>query len=190
MLLRLISHGGCGTAWFLNGIKLSLPAGWITHSRDPNIENFEPYNIRKMIYLYGDPYNTILSYHRRGFISDPDAKHCRHMNGDYNGLIKFKSRNLQGFLNNGYDFFRLEDHVNTWMNYTNRKYKIMFVKYESLPQTLPEITKWLGIEDRQLVPVKRISDWEKSEGKVKDGLHKMFGKYRERWLQFEDLIVL
>jgi len=190
-LYYLISHGGCGTHAYLDLMYKcgkARPPGWKSHRRDPNIEITTP---GRMVYLYGDPYDAMLSFDRRGFFEH--ESHCRNISGDAAGMGRLRDKSLLGFLRNGIEYFDIANHVRGWMNYSARSYDIMFVKYERLAYLIPDILDYLDIPSEcqkhfQWVP--RQSKWQNASPEIQQRLESMFGEYREWWMGLDDKILL
>jgi len=107
----LVSSGGAGTH-FVNNTARTLfhPKGWKTHAKK-NVKQPVPYRI---VYLYSNPFDQIISFARRGFLNNHN--HIRNMHGDVDNLSKEGPWILETYLEHGIDYFQIEDHFDTWMN--------------------------------------------------------------------------
>lgn len=174
----LITPGASGTYMLSDLVGINhLNNGILNfnrHRRNPDIKNCS-----HVIYLYSNPYDTILSYHRRGFTND--IMHCKHMEGDVNFLKKNLTDNLLSHLNLEIDPFNIKDHFMGYFNFDKRNYKIMFVKYENLDKHINEVLRWLNSEDKisNFFFKKRNSKWGNESEEVKILLKKRFGQHKE-----------
>ena len=187
----LITPGACGTFMLADIVGIRIlnngAESYKRHRRDPNITNAD-----HMIYMYSNPYDTILSYHRRGFINNPEINpHCLNMDGDVNYLLKNKNLSLEKFLSLDKDPFMIEDHFFKYYNYNERKYNIMFVKYESLEKNINKVLEWLNSSDKigKFNFKKRNSEWKRQPIKIKELLNDKFGKHKEFLDSIPDIII-
>lgn len=126
----ICSFGGVGTTFFINFVKkykkTNSPADrdGFKHQKHPP-KKFK--HAFKAIYIFGDPFNALISIFNRNFqreqlrkISKPKIK-------------KFEDKivNLLSYLNNGKDLFRFENHFDCWAK-SKVRYPILFIKYENI----------------------------------------------------------
>jgi len=180
----LFTPGGCGTwalARFLK--KMNHPPTKNTHALGNEIIDKLPSSSR-ILYVYSDPYNAILSFYKRGFLNPPYT-HCRHMGGDHDAMISnghyLEAWSLEQFLRNGVDFFNLADHFRSWYTWYDLVPNVLYVKYEHLEIYMPEILHFLKISKN---PAKfdfkcRESNWENESEYVRNGLEKMLGRHKK-----------
>ena len=190
-LFHVVSPGGCGTHGFnvfmWEACGKHMADGWNSHRRDPNTGIPSP---SRVLYLYADPFNTVLSFDRRSFLINQE--HCRNMSGDVNGLHKLVDKSLYGYLDNGIDYFDLAGHVHGWMNFWQRKYDVMFVQYEHLREHLPDILKWWDLppEKAGLFRWKdRTANWENESKETLEKLYAMYGSHREWYYSLDSKIL-
>lgn len=188
----LASPGGCGTHAlnaFLRSQGLTKVPGWNTHC--PWHAKLPVNDPKRLVYLYANPYDTIISFERREFMRND--KHLSNMSGNQEMLRVAPGGiwTLATFLKNGVDYFKLEKHFDTWFNSDDR-YSVMFVKYEELPTYLPEMMKRWGANPKhaerfEFVP--RKSNWYEQSDEIKQGLERMYGKFYERLEAMEGCFV-
>lgn len=173
----LVTPGGCGThylAKFLAGKPAGMPVGWKTHRR---VDAVGPHN--KLVYLYANPYDTFLSFVRRGFLEG--REHLRHLGADPMEMDKIDPQpwSMQKYLEQGVDFFQLHTHFMGW--YEARGRTVMFVKYEELPQHLPRMLQRWGLPEEfadgfSFEP--RASNWTSEESWVQERLEVIYGEHK------------
>lgn len=177
MNIEIVTPGACGTYYIasLLGIqynKLNLN----THRRNPSMpKNFKG----KIIYLYSNPYDAIISFHRRGFLKKPYS-HCTHIGGDLKILNQKKEWTLKEYLSLGIDCFKLQEHFRSWFDFDKRTYDIMFIKYESLPTTIDKLLEWYQLPNlkNNFKFIKRRSNWKEQPKEIIDKLDLVYGEYK------------
>lgn len=174
----IFTQGGCAT-WAIGrfiGENIDRPQKNNVHARSHEMREYIPPH-SKILYLYSDPREAILSFKRRDFFKMPYT-HCIHLNGDVNGMkTKRTGWTLKEFIDNGVDFFQLEQHFQSWYE---SPYNVMFVKYDHLKQSMEHILKFFDINNRKaddfhfkqrLSQISRLpTDWQ-------NGLNQMFERY-------------
>ena len=199
----VVSYGGVGTHmlmpmikdedWLGNIIKKDNPA-WMKyphHLRNP-VESFDQFGYNgkvKVIYVFGDPINSILSHFRRSKdVKRTWAKHhCVNIQGDHE---KFNSNwTLDDYLNNGEDLFKLEEHFNNWTSVTVKDYDLMLLKYETSYKHEQEIMDYLDT-DIKLGYRNRKSDWKNLTKTMKDKLLNMYGSLLDKIEKFDEIKII
>jgi hypothetical protein len=180
----VISQGGCGTTYLRSFLERHCNGDhmgyhhkfggclWNEHSKNPNVS---PTNL---LYVYGNPCDATMSFHRRAFMEVSD--HANRIGGDVNGLLANRPWTLEEYVNNGVDYFQLEDHFRTWLDFDERNYKIMFVKYTELSDHIGDVLDWMGFPREQakhFVFKPRASNWLKQDKSMIDGFRSMFQTY-------------
>lgn len=160
------------------------------HSRNPKYQEYwnHKYN-GKVVYLYSNPYDTILSFYRRGFFNN--INHYKNL--ECNNLNKIKlGLSLEEFLKNGEDYFQLEEHFKNWYNYKDRYYDIMFIKYEKLEKNIISFMSWFDISEKDALKFKvkkRNSDWRNENDNIKKGLKHIYGDFKQFLDELDDKII-
>ena len=182
----LVSSGGAGTH-FLNKMACSLlhPRGWKTHAtRGHSVQ------AQRIIYLYSNPYDQIISFDRRKFLNE--KYHCLNMGGDVKGLMKGVPWDLDKYLRGGVDHFKIEGHFESWYA-VPAAHKKIFIKYECLPDVIDELTSLCKLPDWFPKKVKenfkpRRSDWTDQDEGMQVLLFNMFGKFYDRLSAYPPLM--
>ena len=134
---------------------------------------------KRAVYIFGDPYNAVLSFFKRKKIRGCfPMGHCNCLEGDYQDIdIEW---DIRDFLMNGKDLFRLQEHFINWTT-AERSYPILAVKYETMWNHLSELQEFLHLPDSAMksFPKKRerSSDWRKQPQDIQDGLERIYGKF-------------
>lgn len=172
MLKTLISTGGVGSCAVRNYIREFIYTT-DAHRRDPKIDI-----PAKIVYVYGDPRNQLLSFFRRGFMRAPYT-HCHHVRGNVEDISVLPEWTLESYLENGVDYYDLSGHLSGWLNYNQRCYEIMFVRYEAMADKMMDILQFMDIP---LMPNgfefrARSSDWTALPDKHQEQITDMFKGY-------------
>lgn len=199
----VISYGGVGTHmlkpmitdedWLGESIRKDSPS-WMQyphHLRVPpsSFKDLGYSKEVKVIYVFGDPINSILSHFRRNNdVKNNWAKHhCINVQGNHQ---EFNSDwVLDDYLKNGKDLFKLEEHFDNWINAKNLDYDLMLLRYETSYKYENEIKSFLETD----VPLNyraRSSDWKTLDESKKEKLQKMYGSLLNKINNFVDLKIV
>ena len=127
-------------------------------------------------YMYGNPYNSILSIFRRNY----QQMHVQamHVNSDTQPA-KLKGVTLEEFLERGVDEFYLERQFANWNNPELVKVPTILIKYEALEDDIDEILDFFQCKRPFKVKVRR-SAWEDQPKNIQDGLVNIYGKFKDQ----------
>ena len=178
---HFIGPGGCGMH-FMRSL-FEDEASCFTHTR--RIDSVQKGD--KVLYIFVDPYNAVLSYDRRGFLKQ--SHHVRNIEGDIEGFNQGSPWDLSKFLSNGTDFFLLYDHFNRWYMHHEREYEIAFVKYESLSTSMDSVCEFFGLPHKQFSYKARNSDWNNLDEQELAMLQSMYGDYHKVWSELPDFFI-
>jgi hypothetical protein len=201
----VVSYGGVGTHMITPMINDS---DWLFHIiRDRKKGHLKyPEHIRtvpssfkeygyqgkvKLIYIFGDPINSVLSHFRRRLSHKKSwcKHHCLNVQGDFK---KFKeSWDLKDYLKNGVDLFRLEEHFDNWTTVDPQSidFDYMILKYETANKHEEQIKDFLNTD----VPLNfkiRNSDWRNESEEIKARLVDMYGSLLEKCDQFDEIKIV
>jgi len=169
--LHLITTGGTGTyaieEWGRpNWSESRLRA----HTRSPSA----PATGDRVLYVFGDPRNQLLSFFHRGFMKAPYT-HCQNVNGNVNYLGTRKSWSLESYLQEEYDAYQLYEHLQGWLSHHARDYSIMFVRYEAIAKTSVrrQLREFVG-QYRPFEFKPRASNFEGLSASLRQSIDRMF----------------
>ena len=129
----LFSQGGSGTEYTL----LNFDWNEGLFSRHQRIVNFKTKD-DKFVYIYNNPIDILMSFHRRGFLDIENA--VINLQGD----VSFKPpMSLEQIADNGIDYFDFENHFDRFFSQKN---KGLFIKFETLDKGWDEIEKFTGLK--------------------------------------------
>lgn len=206
--LLLSSFGGVGSKCLLKGVlgtgKWHRLRHAHTHMRTP--PNAATAERRKIVYMFGDPLDAVLSFFDRrsrgrtilhgfsGKVGPPQmdwvVTHCRHLGGDYERMDANWS--LEDYLENGEDLFRMEDHFDRWTT-SKMSYPILTIRYETMWEHLPLIFAYLCLPQSRIrgFPPKRErrANFRDYPPQVQSKLLDMYGCLQEKIREYPDIAV-
>jgi hypothetical protein len=162
--LQITSYGGSGTNALIRhfeaaGLRLpASPGHWpFKHGRPPSPDEVSPGY--RVVYLHGDPRNTVVSLFRRDL---HDALfNWLNMADDVPDATRRHLASLDAFAEGGVDEFGFERHLDRWRDRDPKTYPVLFVRYERIEEAWPAICEFVGLPtDYPVVPLRaRESDW-------------------------------
>src|SRR4051812_1073782 len=206
-MLRLLvsSFGGVGSKCLVKGLLQTADEKILnqahTHLRLP--PGKDVLDGRKMIYMFGDPYNAVVSFFNRrkmrtrahgfdgrGGGGDPFwvVKHCRNIGGKHAAMNP--NWELMDYLKNGVDLLEIEQHFDNWVQ-ARTEYPILFLRYETMWDHLQDIYNFVGLPQSDIArfPAQqpRGSSWQEQPESLKLGLAKMCGALHKRIMNAADV---
>jgi hypothetical protein len=183
--VQITSFGGCGTTALCDhllqaGVDLpKSPGQWpFKHMAVPPAGKsvHRPFRV---VYIYGDPRNAVVSIFRRGLQS-----------GHYRALfmrepppdVLERLSSLETFVLEGVDDFQLADHFERWWTQHGRDYPVLFLRYETLDESWPRVGEFLGLPPTvgSLPVTPRRSDWRGLPDPLRDRIDDMYRDLSER----------
>ncbi len=178
------SMGGVGSTGFMDYVK---------RYRSTNHNHFRPgsspykhalrppceSHIRKALFMFGDPYNAVLSLNRRGL----ESIHLVNRGLRLDPNPPEQRIDLEAFLADLKDPYELELQFDSWRN-AQVPYPILFVKYETMWNHREAILDYLDIGRSELdafPPYRpRSSDWTKTPASTQTLLASIYGPLFEK----------
>jgi hypothetical protein len=130
----------------------------------------------KLGYIYGNPYNAVLSVFRRSY-QDMHTKAMNHSSDTAPG--KIKDMTIEQYLERGIDEFRIERQFDNWINAAECPHSILLIKYEDMGRNIDEILRYFE-SDEAFEFKTRKSSWEQEPDAIKAGLEKMYGSVKAK----------
>jgi hypothetical protein len=186
--LQITSFGGVGTTMlyrFLEEHDANTPSGhdWLPwkHLPAPPVDSEVKEGFRA-VYVFGNPMDAILSVFRRDF----QHWHVQNMNTEQAYEEWNDQWTLRDFLNQERDYFRMREQFHNWIE-ADRSYPIMYVKFDTLWEHLPELFAFAGLPTRCIDEFpdqrERTSDWTEEEEFVWRGLREFYG---DLWSEIQE----
>jgi len=181
---KLISLGGVGSTALGRHIWSTNDKTSYEHAFSPAI--FTGHPKLRLGYMYGDPYNAVLSVFRRGY-QDMHIKAMHRHTG-----IKPPSLSgvtIEQYLEAGKDQFGLEAQFDRWVGGEKAPAPLVLIKYEGLGEGIGEVLDFFGV--RKPFGVRpRKSAWEAQPESVRRGLEAIYGRLREKVLAMPSVKII
>jgi len=147
----------------------------------------------KIIFVFGNPYDILISLFRRNYCSAttkkynfgfPETKVMKEKHKELTGL------SLQEYLEKGKELTGIEEYFNSYKD-AKVDYPILMIRYESMWSNLDKIFDFLNIS-KDLVnefprEKQRQSDWRELPDHLKDKLVSRYGNFYKRIEDFPDI---
>jgi hypothetical protein len=150
-----------------SGMKLKRNSLYKTHSH----AQFLPKGDVKVIYLFGNPMNVVLSTYERTNL----PQHFRHMDGDWENRDYYLEK----------DVLRLEENFDSF--YQLQQFDLMTLRYETMYDHLKEIENFVCCHLKFPSFKKRKTDWRTSE--FRSQLERTYGMFNQKIEKSEDIKV-
>jgi hypothetical protein len=136
----------------------------------------------RAVYLFSNPMNAILSVFRREF----QYWHVRAMNMDDDYNAWGDDSDLEDFLEQNTDHFRMARHFHNWTQ-ADRSYPILLLRFDALWEHLPEFFAFAGLPTKALDEFpeqrERASDWTEEPEYVRERLQDFYG---DLWAEIQE----
>lgn len=172
--VALCSMGGVGSTALARHIGSIADKTVREHAFSPSVYNDEPQI--KLGYVFGNPYNSVLSVFRRGF----QAMHAKAMNANSDTpAANLKNMSIEEYLERGIDEFRLERQLDNWLNPALTQHPVILIKYEELSESIDDVLAFFDCEKSFSVR-SRKSSWLEQPKPIVEGLEKMYGGFFDK----------
>ncbi|MBR9792364.1 MAG: hypothetical protein GYB58_11530 [Gammaproteobacteria bacterium] len=172
--VALCSMGGVGSTALARHIGSIADKTVREHAYSPAVYNDETQI--KLGYVFGNPYNSVLSVFRRGY----QSMHAKAMNANSDTpAADLKNMSIEAYLERGVDEFRLERQLDNWLNPELTRHPIILIKYEELASSIDEVLAFFDC-DKPFEVRTRKSSWRDQPAAIVAGLEKMYGGFNER----------
>jgi len=178
--VQITSFGGSGTTAMIEHLQAlgvavpDTPGSFpFKHQRVPPGPSAVPPGFR-VVYLFGDPRNAVVSVFRRGF-----------QGGHYRGMrlrrppaeVEEHLTDLEHFLAHGVDEFEIRDHFDRWHEREPRPYPVLFVRFDDLGAEWPAVRDFVGLSGDApgLELRERASEWQALPAAQRATIDAMYG---------------
>ena len=170
----MTSMGGVGSTALGRHINSFADKTEFEHGFSPSV--YEGQNPVMLGYMYGNPYNSILSIFRRKY--QQMHVEAMHINSGTQPA-KLKGVSLEEYLSHGIDEFFLERQFDNWTNQDNVKVPTILIKYEELEDNIDTILDFFQCKKPFAVKMRK-SAWEEQPQEIQDGLVDIYGGFKEK----------
>lgn len=146
------------------------------HNRNANNVAFTEES--RVVYIFCNPYDYVLSCFRRWENTDGVRSHNQQCGGDNEYYVSKNYKGLKDFLSDPYDSFKYKEHADGYLYNDQRKYNLLFAKYEVLSEygIKPILDFWNLDNDPDCFKFKqRSSNWKNESQEIKDLLEFKYG---------------
>lgn len=177
-------NGGVGSTALARHVLSLADKTHLEHAWSPLLyENFEGVRLG---YMFGNPYNAVVSVFRRGF----QHMHVQAMNSNSpTGAVNLRGLSLEEYLERGRDEFHIERQFMNWTNSANASHPTVLIKYERLGSHIGEVLEFFGCKKAFEVRT-RTSSWLEQPQHIRRGLERIYGGLAERIETAPDLVFL
>lgn len=165
----MCSMGGVGSTALARHILSVADKTVYEHAYTPAV--YDQRQRMRLGYLFGDPYNAVLSVFRREF----QHMHVKAMNAySPTPAVSLKGVTIEEYLERGIDEFRIERQFDNWTNEANAKHPTVLIKYEDLSDNIDTVLAFFGVS-RSFEVKRRSSSWQSQPEAIRKGLENMYG---------------
>jgi len=136
----------------------------------------------KVIYLMCNPYDYTISSFTRSKEGPFNISHTKQCDGDWKYFEDRNNQTLIEYLADPYDAYKYKEHAEGYLNNSDRRYNLLFMRYEALGEygVKPLVDFW-GLEAYPSTYKfkQRKSDWTQMSEEVKLLLENKYGKVME-----------
>ena len=130
----------------------------------------------KLGYMYGNPYDAILSVFRRNF----QDMHSKAMNiNSPTPYTSLKGVTIEAYLEEGIDHFNIERQFDNWLDASLTKHPTILIKYEGLSASIDNIIQFFECDEAFEIRQRNCA-WKEQPAPVIEGFKKMYGDLAER----------
>lgn len=170
----MVSMGGVGSTALARHIGSVADKTVREHAYSPAV--FEGMSNVRLGYMYGNPYNAVLSVFRRGY----QHMHAKAMHaGSKTRPADMRGVTIESYLEKGVDEFCIARQFDNWTRQAEPRHPIILIKYETMKDSIDEVLAFFGVKDP--FPVKsRQSSWRDQPAHIQAGLERMYGGLNEK----------
>lgn len=186
----VVSWGGVATSYFMkwlqrNNIKVNSASDRdkLKHISSPDNSKLVNVKFKKVIFIYDDVLNSLVSLWRRGYHKAQIYKLSNRK------IIISRETTLKQYANKGKDLFKFQQMYENWAK-TKKDYDCLFVKGTQMYKYKFQILKFLNLPiDLKFFPFRvRKSNWDSDlDQDLKENLYAIYGEFNEFILSNPDI---
>lgn len=200
----IVSFGGVGSKMFARWLYPEADVGDLARAhRHWRFAPLAKSSKQTVVYLFGDPRDTILSFFQRrssrhdrhGFAPLENASNLEREQRDWTMRALRQREVFEGeidpdteitdFLKGRVDLYRFEEHFQNWLS---TRYPVLFVRYETLWDNVASVGRLLGANPATLPPfVPRRAKWQDEPAETQALLNAVYGPLAERLSALPDV---
>ncbi|MFT4939431.1 MAG: hypothetical protein ACI88A_002473 [Paraglaciecola sp.] len=173
-IVALCSMGGVGSTALGRHIGSIADKTIREHAHSPIV--YENEKQIRLGYVFGNPYNSVLSVFRRGY----QNMNSQAMNVNSGvEIADLKGVEIDEYLQRGVDEFRLDRQFTNWLDPKLTKHPTILIKYEELADNIEQVLDFFGC-DKPFEVRTRKSSWDTQPANIVSGLVNMYGDFNQR----------
>jgi hypothetical protein len=170
----MCSMGGVGSTALARHIGSIADKTIREHAYSPEL--YDRTGNLRLGYMFGNPYNSVLSVFRRGY----QSMHARAMNANSpTRPVKLRGITLEEYLEGEVDYFRMERQFDNWVGNVNPTHPTILIKYESLGANIGNVLGFFG-SSKEFSVKSRNSSWQDQPPHIRRGLERIYGSLYEK----------
>lgn len=179
----MCSMGGVGSTALARHIGSISDKTVREHAYSPAV--YDSYTNLRLGYMFGNPYNAVLSVFRRGY----QQMHVKAMNANSQTVpVDLSGVGIEAFLERGVDEFHIERQFDNWADEQNAKHPTVLIKYEGLSRSIGDVLEFFDMT-KPFVVKARQSAWQSQPEHIRKGLERMYGGLAEKIEAMPDITI-
>ena len=168
------SMGGVGSTALARHIGSIVDKTDKEHAYSPAV--YDGHSSLRLGYMFGNPYNSVLSIFRRGY----QQMHVVAMHA-HSGTVPVGLRgvSIEEYLERGVDEFFIERQLDNWVVNPNPKHPTILIRYELLGGHIDEVLDFFACR-KAFVVTPRRSVWSDQPEHIRKGLERIYGRMNEK----------
>lgn len=170
----MASMGGVGSTALARHIGSIADKTDREHAYSPAV--YDDQSGLRLGYMFGNPYNSVLSIFRRGY----QQMHVAAMHA-HSGTapVGMRGVSIDEYLERGVDEFFIERQLDNWVGNLHPKHPTILIRYELLGDHIDEVLDFFACRKAFAVHPRR-SSWADQPEHIRKGLTKIYGRVHDK----------
>jgi len=170
----MASMGGVGSTALARHIGSIADKTDREHAYSPAV--YDGHSGLRLGYMFGNPYNGVLSIFRRGY----QQMHVVAMHA-HSGTtpVRLRGVSIEEYLERGVDEFFIERQLDNWVGNADPKHPTILIRYELLGDHVDEVLDFFACR-KAFVVRPRSSSWRDRPEPIRKGLERIYGRLNEK----------
>jgi hypothetical protein len=170
----MASMGGVGSTALARHIGSISDKTDREHAYSPAV--YDGYSGLRLGYMFGNPYNSVLSIFRRRY----QQMHVVAMHAhSRTSPVSLRNMSLEEYLEREVDEFFIERQLDNWMGNVNPRHPTILIRYELLGDHIDTVLDFFACR-KAFVVTPRSSSWIEQPEHIRKGLEKIYGRVNEK----------
>jgi len=188
----VVSYGGVGCSSLMRVLSGYIRVNnvddkdGLKHRNSPSLDVYSKAQIRRVIYIYNNPMNSVLSLYRRHYQRAQYKK--------LTGMIATDDvMTLENYIASGQDLFQLESHFHNW-SAGSEKFPILMVNGATMyqPKNLQKLLRFLGVKIPLILfqQKPRKSNYKTVSPQIRLGLETIYHSFNDELSKLDDVYLI